>query len=149
MFKYLPHRRRLCDEPNQAYSPAAPATLEWKHPVDVRQQLCPQISRRVSCPRCARICAHCLWPGCLTPRPRTPASICRHQRAPGRVRRQHPEVAVPMLARLWYQCRNPIQKLACAQPQFNSSLLWLLRRPVPLQRRPRLPVAHLRPASRP
>ena len=129
---------------------AAPATLEWKHPVDAHQQLCPQISRRVSCPRGAKICAHCLWPGCLAPRPRLPASICRHQRPPRRVRRQHAKVAVPMLARRWYQCRNPIQKLTCAQPQFNSSLLLLLLlRPVPLQRRPRQPVAHLRPASCP
>ena len=53
-----------------------------------------------------------------------------------------------MLARRWYQCRNPIQKLASAQPQFNRSLLLMLR-PVPLQHRPRKPVAHLRPASRP
>ena len=29
----------------------APAALERKHPVDARQQLWPQISRRVSCPR--------------------------------------------------------------------------------------------------
>ena len=36
MFQYLPHRRRLCDEPNQAHPPAA---LERKHPVDARQQL--------------------------------------------------------------------------------------------------------------
>ena len=114
MFKYLPHRRWLCDEPNQAHPPAAPAALERKHPVDARQQLCPQISRRVSCPRCAKICALCLWPGCLAPRPQLPASICRHQRPPRRVRCQHPEVAVPMLGRRWYQCRNPIQKLTCA-----------------------------------
>ncbi len=60
-----------------------------------------------------------------------------------------PSVAVPMLARRWYQCRNPIQKLTCAQPQFNRSLLLLLLRPVSLRRRPRQPVAHLRPASRP
>ena len=53
-----------------------------------------------------------------------------------------------MLARRWYQCRNPIQKLASAQPQFNRSLLLLLK-PVPLQRRPRQPVAHLHPASQP
>ena len=51
-----------------------------------------------------------------------------------------------MLARRWYQCRNQIQKLTCAQPQFNRSLLLLLLlRPVPLQRRTRQPVAHLRP----
>ena len=109
MFKYLPHRRRLCDEPNQAHPPAAPATLEWKHPVDARQQLCPQISRPVSCPRGTKICAHCLWLGCLTPRPQLPASLRHHLRAPRRVRRQHPEVAVPMLARRWYYCRNPIR----------------------------------------
>ena len=39
MFQYLPHRRRLCDEPNQAHPPAALAALEWKYPVDTRQQL--------------------------------------------------------------------------------------------------------------
>ena len=111
MFKYLPHRHRLCDEPNHAHPPAAPTALEWKHPVDARQQLRPQISRRVSCPRGTKICAHCLWPGCLTPCPLLPASL----RAPRRVRRQHTEIAVPMLARRWYQCRNPIQKLTCAQ----------------------------------
>ena len=148
IFKYLPHRRRLCDEPNQAHPPAAPAAVERKHAVNARQQLCPQISRRVSCPRHAKICAHCLCPGCLTPRPRLPANICRHQRPPRRVRRQHPEDAVPMLARRWYQYPNPIQKLTCAQPRFNRSLLLLLRY-VPLQRRPLQPVAHLRPASRP
>ena len=106
MFQYMPHHRRFCDEPNQAHAPATPAALEWKHPIDARQQLCPQISRRVSCPRGTKICAHCLWPGCLTP---------RHQRPPQRVRCQHSKVAVPMLARWWYRCRNPIQKLACAQ----------------------------------
>jgi len=40
MFQYLPHRRRLCDEPNQAHPPAAPVTLERKYPVFARQQLC-------------------------------------------------------------------------------------------------------------
>ena len=104
--------------------------------------------RQVSGPRGAKICAHCLWPGCLPPRPQLPAGLRHHLRAPRRVRRQHPKVAVPMLARRWYQCRNPIQKLASAQPQFNRSLLLMLR-PVPLQHRPRKPVAHLRPASRP
>ena len=39
MFQYLPHRRRLCDEPYQVHPPAAPAALERKHPVDARQQL--------------------------------------------------------------------------------------------------------------
>ncbi len=102
----------------------------------------------MSRPRGAKICAHCLWPGCLTPRPQLPASLRHQQRPPRRVRRQHSKVAVPMLARRWYQCRNPIQKLTCAQPQFNRSLLLLLK-PVPLQRRPRQPVAHLHPASRP
>ena len=94
MFQYLPRRRRLCDEPNEAHPPAA---LEWKHPVDACQQLCPQISRRVSCPRGAKICAHCLWPGCFAPRPQLPAGLHHHLRAPRRVRRQHPKVAVPML----------------------------------------------------
>ena len=30
-----------------------------------------------------------------------------------------------MLARRWYQCRNPIQKLTSAQPQFNAARLGL------------------------
>ena len=30
--QYLPNRRRLCDEPNQAHPPVAPATFERKHP---------------------------------------------------------------------------------------------------------------------
>ena len=38
--------------------PATPAAFERKHPVDARQQLCPQISRRVSAPRSAA-----LYPG--------------------------------------------------------------------------------------
>ena len=66
-------------------------------------------------PAWPKICEHCLWPGCLTPCPRLPASLRHHLRAPRRVRRQHTEIAVPMLARRWYQCRNPIQKLTCAQ----------------------------------
>ena len=103
----LHHRQRLCDEPNQAHPPTAPTALEWKHPVDARQQLSPQISRRVSCPRGTEIFAHCRWPGCLTPRPRLPASLRHNLRTPRRVRRQHIEVAVLMLARRWYQCRNP------------------------------------------
>ena len=76
-----------------------------------------------------------------------PASghLRHHQHAPQRVTRQHSKVAVPMLARRWYQCPNPIQKLTFAQPHFNRSLLLLLRH-VPLQRRPLQPVAHLRPA---
>ena len=51
-----------------------------------------------------------------------------------------------MLARLRYQCRYPIQKFAGAQPQFNTSLL---PEPVPPQRRPWQPVAHLRPPASP
>lgn len=39
MFQYLPHRRRLCDEPYQAHPPTAPAALERKHSIDARQQL--------------------------------------------------------------------------------------------------------------
>ena len=42
--------------------------------------------------------------------------------APRRLRRQHPEVAVPMLARRRHRCFNAIQKLGCAQPQFNGSI---------------------------
>ena len=64
----------------------------------------------------------------------------RHQR------RQHPKVAVPMLAWQRYQCRNPIQKLAWVQAQLNRPLQ---PRAVPMQRRPRQLLAHLRPTSRP
>ena len=60
-------------------------------------------------------CPHRLWSRRLATRPRLQASLRRQLRPPQRVRRKHPEVAVPMLARRWYQCRNPIQKLACAQ----------------------------------
>ena len=67
------------------------------------------------------ICAHYLWQRCLAPRPGLPASLRRHLRAPRRVRHQHSKVAVPMLARRWYQARNPIQKLTCAQPQFKKN----------------------------
>ena len=42
MFQYLPHRRRLRDEPNQVHPPATPTALERKHQVDARQQLRPQ-----------------------------------------------------------------------------------------------------------
>ena len=146
MFQYLPHRCRFFDERNQAHPPAAPAALVRSHPVVARQLLCPQISRRMSCPRSAAVCAHCLWPGCLALGRQLPASLRRHLRAPRRVRRQHPKVALPMLAWRRYQCRNPIQKLACAQPQFNHPLQ---PRPVPLQRRPRQPLAHLPPISSP
>ena len=45
MFQYLPHRRRLCDEPYQVHPPAAPAALERKHSVDARYQLRPHIAR--------------------------------------------------------------------------------------------------------
>ena len=45
MFQYLPHRRRLWDEPYQVHPPAAPAALQRKHPVDARQQLRPHIVR--------------------------------------------------------------------------------------------------------
>ena len=66
-----------------ATAPApAPAALERKHPVDARQQVCPQLSRRVSCRQGAKIRAHCLWPGYLAPRPRLPASLRHHLRAP-------------------------------------------------------------------
>ena len=51
MFQYLPHRRRLCDEPYQVHPPAAPAALQRKHPVDARQQLRPHIARPLSRPR--------------------------------------------------------------------------------------------------
>ena len=123
MRQYLSHRRRLCDKANQAHPPAAPAALEREHPVDARQQLRPQISRRVSALRSAAVCIRCLWPRWLTPRSQLPPSLRRHQFPPRRDRRQHPKVAVPMLARWRYQLRNPIQKLACAQSQFNRSLL--------------------------
>ena len=76
---------------------AAPAALVRSHPLDARQQLCAQISRRVSCPRSAAVCAHCLWPGRLAPGHQLPANLHRHQRAPRRVRRQHPKVEVPFL----------------------------------------------------
>ena len=51
-----------------------------------------------------------------------------------------------MLTRRRYQRRYSIQKLAGAQPQFYTSLL---PAPVPRQRRPWQPVAHLRPAPSP
>ena len=88
------------------------AALRWQTPRRCAPPTVPTISCRVSCPRGAIICAHCLWPVCLAPRPRLPASL-RHQRPPRRFRRQHPEVAVPILARRWYQCRSPIQTLTC------------------------------------
>ena len=106
MFQYLPHRRRLCDEPNHAHPPAVPAALERKHPVDARQQLRPQISRRVSCPRCAKICAHCLWPGCLTPRPRLPASLRPTKRQPMPPRHHHPTQHVQMQMRVCVHLRG-------------------------------------------
>ena len=103
MRQYLSHRSRLCDKANQAHPPAAPAALERKHPVDARQQLCPQLSRRVSAPRSAAVCIRCLWPRGFAPRRQLPPSLRRDQRPPPRVRRQHPKVAVPMLAQWWYQ----------------------------------------------
>ena len=139
MFQYLPHRRRLCDEPCQVHPPAAPAALERKHPVDARQQLRPHIARPLSRPRGADNFAHQLWPGCLSPRHQLPAGLRRHQRPPRRVRRQYPNVALPMLARQRYLRRYPIQKFAGAQPQFNTSLL---PEPVPRQRRQPIPDAH-------
>lgn len=102
----------LCEKANQALPPATPAAFKCKHPVKAHQQLRPQMSRWVSCPRGAAISAHGLWPGRLAPR---------------RVRRQHSKVAVSMLARRWYQWRDPIQKLACANLKLNKSL-----RPKPL-----------------
>jgi len=42
-------------------------------------------------------CTLCPWPGCRAPRPRLPASLSGHVRAPGRVKRQHSKVAVPSL----------------------------------------------------
>ena len=107
MRQYLSHRRRLCDKANQAHPPAAPAALERKHPVDAHQQLCPQISRWESAPRSAAVCTHCLWPRWLTPRSQLPPSLRRHQFPPRRVRRQHPKVVVPMLARWRYQKAQP------------------------------------------
>ena len=79
MFQYLPHRRRLCDEPYQVHPPAAPAALESKH-----------IAGPLSRPRGAGNFAHRLWPGCLSPRRMLPAGLRRHQRTPRRVRRQYP-----------------------------------------------------------
>ena len=116
MFQYLPHRNRLCDEPNQAHPPAAPATLERKQPVDARQPPRPQTARPLSGPRGAGNFAFRLWPGCLAPRRQLPAGLRRHQRPPRRVRRQYPKVAVPMLVRRRYNRRYPIQKIASAQP---------------------------------
>ena len=46
--------------------------------------------------------------------PATSPNFAAPLAAPRRVRRQHSKVAVPMLARRWRQCRNPIQKLTCA-----------------------------------
>ena len=143
MFQYLPHRRRLCDEPYQVHPPVTPAALECKHPVDARQQLRPHIARPLSRPRGAGNSAHRLCPGCLAPRRKLPAGLRRHQRPPRRVRRQYPKVALPMPAWRRHQRRYPIQKFAGDQPQFNTSLL---PAPVPLQRRPKrcrgdLPVA--------
>ena len=69
MFKYLPHRRRICDEPNHAHPPAAPTAREWKHPLDARQQLCPQVSRRVSCPRGTKSVRTVFGRGALLPAP--------------------------------------------------------------------------------
>ena len=80
MFQYLPHRRRLCDEPDQVHPPAAPAALERKHPVDARQQLRPHIARSLSRPRGAGNFAYRLWPGCLAPRCQLPAGLRRNQR---------------------------------------------------------------------
>ena len=51
-----------------------------------------------------------------------------------------------MLARRRYQRRYSIQKFAGTQPQFYTSLL---PAPVPRQRRPWQPVAHLRPPRQP
>ena len=58
-----------------------------------------QISRRMSARRSAAACTHCLWPRWLTPRRQLPPSMRRHQFPPRRVWRQHPKIAVPMLAR--------------------------------------------------
>ena len=70
---------------------------------------------RAGCPACVapKSVRTVFGRGALLPAPGFRPAWC-HLRAPRRVRRQHPEVAVPMLARRWYQCRNPIQKLACA-----------------------------------
>ena len=54
-------------------------------------------------PRSAAVCTHCLWPRWLTPRSQLPPSLRRHQFPPRHVRRQHPKVVVPMLARWRYQ----------------------------------------------
>jgi len=43
-------------------------------------------------------------------RPAYATTCARH----GELGASTPEVAVPLLARRWYQCRNPIQNLACA-----------------------------------
>ena len=111
----LPRRRRLSDEPNQGHPPAIPAALQRKHPVlNARQQLRPKIARPPSGPRGADNHTHLLWLGCLTPRRQLPAGLRRHRRPPRRVRRQYPKVAVPMLARRWYQRRYPISKIAGA-----------------------------------
>ena len=59
--------------------------------------------RRVSASRSAAVCIRCLWPRWLKPRRQLPPSLRRHQFPPRRVRRQHPKVVVPMLARWRYQ----------------------------------------------
>ncbi|MCG3770662.1 MAG: hypothetical protein JW384_01816 [Nitrosomonadaceae bacterium] len=120
MFRYLPHRRRLCDEPYQVHPSAAPAALQRKLPVDARQQLRPHTARSLSRPRGAGNFAHRLWPGCLAPRRQLPAGLRRHQRPPRRVRRKYPKVALPMLAWQRYQRRYPIQKFVATQPQLTS-----------------------------
>ena len=51
-----------------------------------------------------------------------------------------------MIARRRYQRFYPIKKISGPQPQCNVSLL---PEPVPLQRRPGQPVAHLRPVNSP
>ena len=127
MFQYLPHLRRLCDEPNQARPPAAPAALERKHPVDARQQRQRPLVR--SRPRGAGTVAHRLWQGSLAARRQLPVGPSRHQRPQRRVRRQYPKVAIAMLmlARRRYQRRYPIQKSAGAQATWN--VIFLVGRP--------------------
>ena len=122
MFQYLPHGRRICYEPKQLHPPAALAALERKHPIDARQQLHPQIERPLSGPHVAGNFAHRLWPDCLARR-QLPTGIRCQQRQPQQVRRQYSKVAQLKLAQRRYQRRYPIQKVAGAQPQFNTSLL--------------------------
>ena len=52
-----------------AHPPAAPAALERKHPVDAREALHQQISRRVSCPRGAKSVRTVFGRGALLPAP--------------------------------------------------------------------------------